>query len=74
MLVGITGGVVLVGLGGGGRMLTAGIAAGTDVPGGDRIVGRTGNGAETVVRFDPDAPDRLSSSVLLLAWFPVWGF
>jgi len=44
MLVGITGGVVLVGLGGDGRVLTAGIAAGSDVPGGDRIVVRTGNG------------------------------
>jgi len=44
MLVGITGGVVLVGLGGGGRMFTAGIAAGSDVPGDDRIVVRTGNG------------------------------
>jgi len=31
ILVGITGGVVLVGLGGGGRMLTTGIAAGSDV-------------------------------------------
>jgi len=40
---GDNGGVVLVGLGGGGRMLTAGIAAGSDVlvtTGGDRIVVR----------------------------------
>jgi len=52
-------------------------SAGSDVPGDDRIVVRTGNGViasagtETVVRFDSD---RLSSSVLLLAWFPVGGF
>lgn len=50
ILVGITGGAVLVGLGGGGRMLTAGITVGGDVlvtTGGDGVVVTTVNGVIT---------------------------
>jgi len=50
ILVGITGSVVLDGLGGGGRMLTAGIAVSSDVlvtTGGDGVVVTTVNGVIT---------------------------